>query len=196
MTDELPLGRAEWLAQHVLPHEPALRAWLSRRAVPHADVDDIVQESYAVLAGLPGVAHIGSPRAYVFRTAWSLILRQVRRSQVVSIHTVEDLGALDLEADEPGLERQLSGRQELRRLAAAIDSLPPRCREVFMLRKVEGLSQREVARHSGLSESTVEKHVGKAVRLLGEWLAAERNMDGRVPSGDLYAVAAKSDDHA
>jgi RNA polymerase sigma-70 factor (ECF subfamily) len=160
----------------VLPHEPALRAWLSRRAVLPADVDDLVQESYAVLAGMATVAHIDNPRAYLFRTAWSLIMRQVRRAQLVSIQAVADPGDLDVAADDPGPDRQLADRQELARLGAAIDRLPPRCREIFVLRKVNGLSQREVARHTGLSESTVEKHVGKAVQLLGQWLA--RGDDG------------------
>jgi RNA polymerase sigma factor (sigma-70 family) len=187
----LPSGRAEWLAQHVVPHEPALRGWLSRRAVLPADIDDIVQECYAVLAGLPGVAHIESPRAYAFRTAWSLILRQVRRAQVVSIQAVADVGDLEIEADEPGLEQQLSARQELRRLSVAVDSLPPRCREVFLLRKVEGLSQREVARHTGLSESTVEKHVSRAIHLLGQWLATD---ESRGQGQAVKAPPVKNDD--
>lgn len=173
MIEPLPLGRAEWLAQHVVPHEPALRGWLLRRAVPPGDVDDIVQESYAVLAAIAEVDHIDNPKAYVFRTAWSLILREVRRAQVVSIQTVADLGIFDFEADDPGAHRQLSARQELQRLADAIAGLPPRCREVFVLRKVDGLSQRQVAHRTGLSESTVEKHVGKAIRLLGQWLAGD-----------------------
>jgi RNA polymerase sigma-70 factor (ECF subfamily) len=173
MTTPLPPGRAAWLAANILPHEPALRGWLARRGVNGGDVDDLVQEGYAVLAAMTDVAHIDSPKAYLFRTAWSLMLRQVRRAQVVSIEAVADLASLDIEADAPDPERQLGSRQELRRLATAIDSLPPRCRDVFRLRKVEGLSQREVAARTGLSESTVEKHVGKAVRLLGQWLASD-----------------------
>src|SRR3546814_4682438 len=48
--------RARWLATQVLPHEPALRAWLSRRLGAGLEVDDVVQEAYAVLVELPGVA--------------------------------------------------------------------------------------------------------------------------------------------
>lgn len=174
----LPPGRAGWLAVNVLPHEPALRGWLAQRGVRGGDVDDIIQEGYAVLAAMRDVSHIVSPKAYLFRTAWTLLLRQLRRAQIVSIEAVADLASLDIEADAPDPERQLSARQELRRLASAIDSLPPRCRDVFQLRKVEGLSQREVAARTGLSESTVEKHIGRAVRLLGEWLAKDDAMAG------------------
>ncbi len=75
--------RAEWLARHILPHEPALRAWLYRRTGPRLEVDDVVQETYAVLAGLADVAHVDHPRAYLFATAHSVILQHIRRSQIV-----------------------------------------------------------------------------------------------------------------
>ena len=51
-------------------------------------------------------------------------------------------------------------------VADAIAQLPAKCREAFVLRKVQGLSQRETARKLGLSESTVEKHVGRGIRHL------------------------------
>jgi len=178
MSSPLPPGRARWLAVHVLPHEPALRRWLGRRGVSEGDVDDAVQEGYAVLAAMADVSHIENAKAYMFRTVWTLILRQIRRAQIVSIEAVADLASVDIAADAPGPERELSARQELRRLATAIDTLPPRCREIFMLRKVEGLSQRDVAARTSLSESTVEKHVGKAIRLLGDWLAIDEPMPG------------------
>ena len=54
----------------------------------------------------------------------------------------------------------------IRRLAELIDDLPPKCREAFVLRKVRGLSQREVAAAMSLSENTVEKHIGKALAAL------------------------------
>lgn len=176
-------GRASWLAASILPHEAGLRRWLLRRGCLAGELDDIVQESYAALAGLADVAHIGDPRAYFFRTAWSIRLRQLRRAKVIAIEAVADLTAFDPVSDQPDAERQLSGRQELRRLAAAIETLPARCRDVFKLRKIESLSQREVADRLGLSESTVEKHVARAVRLLGDVLASDSGDDGRVPAG-------------
>jgi hypothetical protein len=47
--------RALWLSKHVFVHEPELRSWLNRRQVAGLDVDDVIQESYAILAGLQGV---------------------------------------------------------------------------------------------------------------------------------------------
>ena len=66
--------RALWLARNVLPHEPALRAWLSRRPVDGLDIDDIVQETYARLSTTQSVEDIRNPRTYLITTARSVIL--------------------------------------------------------------------------------------------------------------------------
>jgi len=160
--------RSLWLSRHVLPHEPALRGWLRHRRVEGLETDDIVQETYAVLAGLACVDHIENPRAYAFQTAQSVILRHLRRARVVRIDALGDLEQLNTPLDDPSPEHQTAARQELRRVSDLIARLPSKCREAFTLRKVEGLSQREVAVRMGISESTVEKHIGRALRTLME----------------------------
>lgn len=158
--------RALWLADHVLPHEPALRAWLSRRRVLLLEIDDSVQETYAVLAALPSVAHIQNPKTYAFSVAQSLILRHIRRSRIVSIDAMAEVDRLSLSEEGASAERQAADREELGRVTRAISELPLKCRQAFMLLKIDGLSQREVAARMGVSENTVEKHIGKALRLL------------------------------
>jgi RNA polymerase sigma-70 factor (ECF subfamily) len=157
--------RAAWLSTHILPHESALRSWLLKRRHLPVDVDDLIQESYALIAGLKSVEHIGHPKAYFFQTARSLILQQARRAKIVSFQAMDDLDLTGV-ADELSPERQVAGREELRLLNQALDTLPPKRREAFRLRKVEGLSQKEIAAQLGLSEKAVEKHVAKAIELL------------------------------
>jgi len=178
--------RSSWLARHILPHEPALRAWLRRRVVSGLEVDDIVQETYAVLAAMGCIDHIDAPRAYAFQTAQSIILRHLRRARVVRIEALGDIETLNPTAEEPSPERQASSRQELRLVMGLIEALPAKCREAFTLRKVAGLSQREVARQMGITESTVEKHIGRALRTLMEAL-----QDG----GNLAAHASERAEH-
>jgi RNA polymerase sigma factor (sigma-70 family) len=158
--------RATWLSHQVLPHEPAIRAWLRRRRVDGLETDDIVQETYAVLSGLPSVAHIHSPRAYAFQTAQSVILRHLRRARIVRIDAIGDPALLDAAIEDLSPERHAAARQQLRRAIEVISSLPPKRREAFTLRKMDGLSQRDVARRMGISESTVEKHIGRALQAL------------------------------
>lgn len=160
-------GRALWLTQHILVHEPELRSWLSRRAVPGLDIDDVVQESYAIIANLKAVDHIRCPRIYFFEVAKSVILQGFRKSRVVAFSALAEFDALSIPDDTPSPESIAAGRQELHRLSELIDDLPPKCREAFVLRKVRGLSQREVASTMAVSENTVEKHIGKALNLLG-----------------------------
>lgn len=164
----LAADRAVWLAEEILPHEPALRRWLRERlALPGTDADDIVQESYARLAGLDCITHVREPRAYLFTVARSVVHHHLRRAQVVAFETVAELDGLGAEApgtDSP--EHFACSRQQLALAHELLASLPNRCREVFSLRRIEGLSQREVAEKLRISQSTVEKHMIKALRLL------------------------------
>lgn len=158
--------RALWLSQHMLRHEPALRAWLRAKQISRDDIDDTIQETYAVLATLPAVAHIANPRAYCFRTAYSLVLQRHRRAQIVRLTAIDSIAHFDPPSEEVGAERRLAAREELQHLASAIAGLPGKCRTAFILRKIEGLSQRETAQRMGISENTVEKHIGKGLRIL------------------------------
>ena len=160
------LARNAWLAQHILPNEPNLRAWLQRYRISGLETDDIIQETYAVLATLAQVDHIDSPQAYAFQTAKSLVMRHFRRARIVRFEAIGDTELLSAATDEPSPEQQVSAREDLRRVSELIAGLPAKCREAFSLRNVHGRSQREVAAQMGISESTVEKHVGRALRIL------------------------------
>jgi RNA polymerase sigma-70 factor (ECF subfamily) len=166
-------ARARWLATHILPLEPSIRAWLRRIRPAGLEADDLIQEAYAKLASLPSVSHITQPRPYLFRIIKSLILANVRHAQVVAIESMAELGELNISLEEASPERILSARQQLERLAQAIEFLPPGCREVFRLRKFEDLSQREIAMRLKISENTVEKQLARALRLLLAQIAAD-----------------------
>lgn len=165
--------RAYWLARRILPHEPALRGWLRRLAAPSTEIDDVVQETYGVLAGLESVAHIRDPRAYLFTTARSILLQQVRRARIVQIESVAEIEATFIQPDESPVECAVSDHQQLSLLAEQIARLPGKCREAFVLRKIHGCSQREIAARMGISENTVEKHIGKGLRLLMKAVAGQ-----------------------
>jgi len=170
--------RAHWLARHVLPHEPALRAWLRQKASLGFDLDDVVQETYAILAAKASIEAIRNPRTYAFQTAWSVILQQLRRAHIVPINAVADIEALEAATDAPSPEDTVLARNELAMIRRAIDGLPRQTRQAFVLRRLEGLSQGEIARRMKLSEHTVEKHIARGIKLL---LAAAK--DGRRPAG-------------
>lgn len=158
--------RALWIARHVLPHEADLRRTLMRRAPGGFEVDDIVQEIYARLAGLATVDHIHNPRSYVFRMAAGVMTDYVRHRKVVPIHAVDDIDAAGATSDDPSPEAVVLHRDQLNLLARLFARLPSRVAEVVRLRRIEGLSQREVSHRLGIPESTVEKRMARGIYLL------------------------------
>lgn len=158
-------SRARWLAQHIVPHERAIRSWLARRT-HDLDIDDIVQEMYARLASLEDAESIRNPRQYAAQTAISIALNLVRHARVVPMIPMADFEELGLASLEPSPERAVNSQEELRELESTLQELPPLCRTAFLLRRVEGLSQKDVADKLGISVKTVEKYMARSVRFL------------------------------
>ncbi len=161
-----------WFAREILAHEDALVSYLRRSWGNRDDIHDLRQETYVRVYEAAARMRPTTPKSFMFTTARHLMTDRLRRGRVVSIETVGDLDALNVLVDEISPERRLDARQVLKRLADAFDRLPDRCREVVWLRRVEELSQKQVAARLGISEKTVEKHVAKGVRLIAEYFYA------------------------
>lgn len=159
-----------WVGSEILPHESDLRAWLRRTLGPD-DIEDVIQETYCQIAGLKDVGHIRNGRAYLFAAARTFVLMRLRRARIVRIEAVTEIDALNIVQDDPSPERIAAGRRELARVRGLIEALPERCRRIFELRKVEGLSQREVAEMMGIPEHIVENDVAKGLKLILKALA-------------------------
>lgn len=159
----------------VLPLEPALMRMLRQHWRRADDLADLRQEVYARVyesAGRDGFPD--NTGAYVFRTARNLLIDQARRARVISFDLVAEIEELPASPrDEWTPERVNTARAELRMLEGALGALPPRCREVVTLRRVEGLSQKDIAARLGIAAGTVEKHVTLGMRALAEALAGQ-----------------------
>lgn len=158
-----------WFVHEVLVHECALMHYLRRAWWRADDWSDMRQDVYARVYEAALSERPRSPRAFLLATARNLVADRLRRLNVVSIESVGDLEPSNVYwLDEVSPEQWTGGRQMLRRLSGALNQLPPRCREVIWLRRVEGLPQREVAEQLGITEKTVEKHLAKGMRLLAD----------------------------
>jgi RNA polymerase sigma factor (sigma-70 family) len=159
----------QWFVAHLQPHEGMLRAWLRAQFPGAADVDDIVQESYARVLQAREAGGIESPKAYLFAIARNLALMQLRHRQVARTDFLAETSfpdILDETSDVPGA---VARAEELQLLTQAIQSLPTRCRQILTLRKIYGRSQKEVAAQLGISEHTVEAQGTIALRKLAEF---------------------------
>lgn len=155
-----------WVGAQVLPHEADARAWLRRLGAAGPEIDDMVQEAYCRLAALTSVAHIANGRAYFFQTLRNIALEQVRRARIVRLDLMTEIEVVNIVDHEPGPERIVAGRQELRRIEQIIAALPDRCREIFRLRRIQGVSQKEIARRLNVTENVVEMQARRALQLI------------------------------
>ncbi len=158
--------QGRWLAQNVLPHEALIRSKLRDMCLYDLDIEDVIQEMYARFLMLESLESIRYPRQYAFMTARAIIIDHIRHSRVVSITSSGNLEALEVPTPEANGEERVEFREEVRAVTAALDQLPKMCREVLILRRVEGLPQKEVAKRLNISEKTVEKHMANGVRML------------------------------
>jgi RNA polymerase sigma factor (sigma-70 family) len=171
--DSAPEHIIQWVGLQILPHEADVRAWLRRARLANEDIEDILQESYCRMAGLLSVEHIASPRGYFFTVAKNIALMRIRRARIVRIESVDELDRLEIVSDTPSPEQVAVGRAELARVQRLIAALPMRCRRIFEMRKIQGLSQKEIARVMGLSETIVENESAKGLRLIMRAMASE-----------------------
>ena len=158
--------RGRWLARNVLPHEALIRLKLRAMCLYDLDIEDVIQEMYARFMTHAALDSIRFPRQYALLVARGIIVDHVRHSRVVSITSSGDLELLEIAEPEANSEERMEFQQEVRLVLAALDALPKLSRDILVLRRVEGLPQKEVAFRLQISEKTVEKHMANGVRLL------------------------------
>jgi RNA polymerase sigma-70 factor (ECF subfamily) len=164
----------DWVAECVLPHEGDVRAWLGRAFAGAADPEDVVQEAYCRLLALDAVDAIRDPRAYFFTVARSVVIDQLRRAQVVRFEALTDAEGLHIPDPAPMADQAVSGRQELALMQSALAALPGRCRQIFELRRIRGLSQKEVAGLLHVTENVVERQTARGLALILQHLSRAR----------------------
>jgi RNA polymerase sigma factor (sigma-70 family) len=152
-----------WFRNEVQPHETELRRFLAGYA-PAEDIDDLVQETYVRLLRSRGQRPLFHLRAMLLAIGRNAALDLFRRRRTVSITAVGEIEALDVFDSGPGAPEIVSLRQENLLLEDAIRDLPDRCRAVLILRRIEGLSHREIADRLQISVKTVEAQITKAIQ--------------------------------
>jgi RNA polymerase sigma-70 factor (ECF subfamily) len=184
----------KWFVHEVLAHEAALMRYLARVWPDRSEREDIRHDAYVRILESAHRLRPTAPKSLLFSIARNLMVDRVRRNRVVSIDLSGDVDVMNVLVDEITPERRVSIQQQMTRVTAAINRLPNRCQAVFWLRRIENLSQKEIAVLVGISEGTVEKHMVRATRLLTDLLstpeecgvaAAKRSMGACLSTTEL-----------
>ena len=174
MADE----RRQRLLDQVLRHRVALQKYLRKFTAGAEDIEDLVQETFVRICALPPTQIIDSPRALLFRIARNLAVDRARQKIARATDAVADFEPLNVYSEEAEPDQQVDLRRRFESFCAAVESLPPLCRRVFVLRKVHQLSHAEIAQVLGVSHSTIEKHVAKGLVRCRDQLRSLGLLDG------------------
>lgn len=148
----------------------ALRGRLVRlvlRIAPPEEVEDIVQETYVRVCQIQRRDRIRKPQSFLFRTAQNLALDHVKRAATRLTSTSDVLDEINFDEDDPDSDLtfgKVSVDEEFAEFCEAVRRLPKQCRRAFVLKKVYGYTQREIARHMGISENVVENYIALGVK--------------------------------
>ena len=162
-----------WFEEAVRTHEPALRAFLHSHFASLSDADDIVQEAYVrVLRARARGASFPNAKSFLFTTARNLAIDWCRHRRVIPLESLGRTEHLAVQEEQPHAAEAASRAQELELLAQAIQSLPPRCQQILRLRRLRGLSHRQIAAQLDISERTVNAQLAIAIERLRDALLA------------------------
>ncbi len=151
------------LTRLVETHYEELKRFIQRRTGSSSTASDIVQETW-LRAARHSSKVPDNPLGYLYRIASNLLLDKLRQDKAHGRHLSDVTPAEDTECPRVAPDEAARISQELELLVEAVRDLPDKCREVFLLYRGDGLTMREIAQRLDISESTVEKHVAKALQ--------------------------------
>lgn len=163
-TDPVPLTAAERsrFEQLYRAQKDAVTRMLRARLPNEDDAQEVMQEAFLRLLRY---RHFGpdSLKYLLFRVALNLavtLLRQAGVRQQVSLDDDE------LVSEALPIDQLLLHEEKITQVALAIQALPPRCRQMYVMNRLRGVRQREIAQHCGISTRMVEMNIAKAQALV------------------------------
>ena len=144
-------------------HQLALKRFISRYLSNAQDIEDVTQEAFLRAYGAEKTTQVRQPKSFLFRIAKNVAISQLRTKSRQITDYIEDQPAADVLLTEWSTEDEVMAQQKLGIHCEAVAALPPKCRRVYLLRKVYGMSHKEISAYLNISTSTVEKHLLKGV---------------------------------
>ena len=172
-----PGGKLKALVESFLAHRPLLFRVIGRIVRPD-EIEDIVQETFVLSYAAARNQKINNPRAFMLKTAKNIALNYVACADRKLSSPLEDLDEENSFPETDTTEEQCQSDEKFLAFCRAVAELPISCRRVFILKKVYGLSQKEIATYLALSPSTVEKHVAKGMLMTAQYMISKGHAVG------------------
>lgn len=183
---------SRWFEYEIRPLENMLRQYLRGR-FPTLEVDDVMQESYFRLFKVHGATPIRNPRGFLIGIARHVAHELLRRRRLFSVVPVDELHESASMATTGDVAEAINRQQELDLVAAAINALPDRCREIVARRTLQRMSYADIARELGLAEDTVRVQMARGIKKCVHHLRAlgvtATDESARPASGGIGAAA-------
>ena len=156
-------------------HQGALKRFISRFLPNSYDIEDVSQETFLRAYTTEKTREIEQPKSFLFRIAKHIALTQLTRKSRQITDYLEDFDDSEVLLIEDTVEDEFLARETLGIHCEAVAGLPPQCRRVYLMRKVYGMSHKEIAGQLGIAVSTVEKHLIKGVKLCDRYVREKTN---------------------
>jgi len=156
----------------------ALKKYASRYFRKPQEIEDVVQEAFVKVLEAQNNRKIKINDAYLYRTTRSLALNTIRNNKNRKTDTVGDLLSEMALLESISLEDEFESRERFQLFCSAVRQLPTKCQRVFILRKVYGLSLKEIAKRMEISVKTVEVHMTKAIVRCARYMDAKDSQQG------------------
>lgn len=168
--------------------EAPLRRFIGRFLHKPEDIDDMAQETFLRAYTVTRHEQIHSPKSYLFRVAKNVALKELTKKSRQITDFLEEAQQSEVE-DGESLEERVVAEQKISLYFDAIAELPPQCRRVFLMRKYQGLSHREIARELGITTSAVEKHIALGAERCKKFIDSREQGE---PTADLDLLSMNS----
>lgn len=145
-------------------HHGWLRGWLRKKLGCAEQAADVTQETFLrILTARDALSGLREPRAYITTTAKHLLIDRARRTRIEEVYLHElTLITAQLEG-APAPESILMALEALDQFSRALEALPVKASEAFLLHYLEQQSQSEIAEHLNVSVRMVQKYLAQAL---------------------------------
>lgn len=178
------------LAQLFVSYSSNLRRFISHIVKPE-DIDDIVQETFVRSYEADLKQEIKYTRSYMLTTAKNLALNHVQKWDNKYKESIEDFCESTVQFTTESFESEFESKERFLLFCKATDQLTNAVRKTFILKKVYGFSQKEIASYLNLSESTVEKHVAKGLLMCAQYMEKIEHSQSRSDTNSKVVSSVK-----